>query len=315
MVTADNHSMAMVELTGYVARSHKESFDHFGKLFRGWNVPCLGLTVVGPYVTFYGIIFLGQWRIAALTPTLSCLRSACEGGDRRALCAAFHGASTLLRHIHDDVKHFVNTPPTPPLIDRRLPYISEVPKYPDENEKIRFKILRRHHNEQADRNLYIAQLETSDDEVIVKFTRHYSIELHDFCARRGHAPTILGFGSIPGGWYVTAMVYISSSMSPSQSSLRGRLRDKWDNDLRELVKAFHDEGLVHGDLREPNMVCSGEDVMLLDFDWGGRVGEASYPCAWLNPELLDGRESDNLRITKEDDNRILRNTLARFKDV
>ncbi|KAH9175131.1 hypothetical protein EDB89DRAFT_1848079, partial [Lactarius sanguifluus] len=59
-------------------------------------------------------------------------------------------------------------------------------------------------------------------------------------------------------------------------------------DLKALVKAFDDEDLVHGDLHEPNMICNGGDILLLDFDWGGQVGEASYPCAWLNPDLTDG---------------------------
>ena len=52
--------------------------------------------------------------------------------------------------------------------------------------------------------------------------------------------------------------------------------------------------------------------MLLDFDWGGPVGEASYPCTWLNPELTDGRESVDQEIAKDNDIRILENTLARF---
>ncbi|KAH9049253.1 hypothetical protein EDB83DRAFT_2631667 [Lactarius deliciosus] len=292
---ADNSSMAMVELAGYVARSHKESFDRYKDLFEGWNVPCLGMTVVGPFITFYGIVFLSrQWHIAALTPTLSCVASACEGRDRKALCAAFRSASILLNHICDDVKHVVETPPESPLTDHTLPYISELP---------------RRHRKQDDRNLYIAK--TSDDEeIVVKFTRQYSIKLHNFCAERGHAPTIRGFGRIPGGWYVIAMDYISSSTSPSKSLHPTHLRDKWKDDLKALVQAFHDEDLVHGDLRKPNMICNEEVIFLLDFDWGGQVGEASYPCAWLNLDLTDGREDIGLGITKDDDIRILRNTLA-----
>lgn len=74
-------SIPMVELTSYVAHSQRQSLDRHEALYKGWNVPCLGLTVVGktnssllfkvfsdakyilllgPYVTFYGIIFLGQ---------------------------------------------------------------------------------------------------------------------------------------------------------------------------------------------------------------------------------------------------------------
>ncbi|KAH8979285.1 hypothetical protein EDB86DRAFT_2814747 [Lactarius hatsudake] len=188
--------------------------------------------------------------------------------------------------------------------------VTELPKYPDseKNKKIQFQILMCHHNTQDHSNLYIAK--TSNKEIVVKFTHQYSIELHDFCAKHGHAPTILGFGSIPGGWYVIAMDYISVSTHPSISPLLGHLRNKWKDDLKALVQAFHDEDLVHSDLWKPNMICNGEDILLLDFDWGGQVGEALYPCAWLNPDLTDGQESISLGIIKDDDIRILQNTLA-----
>lgn len=55
--------------------------------------------------------------------------------------------------------------------------------------------------------------------------------------------------------------------------------------------------------------------MLIDFDWGGKAGEAFYPTLNLNDELLQGRTSDDLRITKEDDRRVLRNTLAKLMNM
>jgi hypothetical protein len=75
------------------------------------------------------------------------------------------------------------------------------------------------------------------------------------------------------------------------------------------VKSFHDNGLVHGDLREPNLICDGDKIMLVDFDWGGEDGKTSYPCGNLNPGLTDGRASTDGEITKDDDIRILGNTL------
>jgi len=41
--------------------------------------------------------------------------------------------------------------------------------------------------------------------------------------------------------------------------------------------------------------------MLIDFDWGGKEGEVSYPMLNLNAELLEDRVSGDLKITKEDD--------------
>ena len=68
----------------------------------------------GPYVTFYALIHFPnrQLRVVSLTPALSCVASAGEGDDRKALYAAFEGALVLLRHIDDDAKNFLNGPPT-----------------------------------------------------------------------------------------------------------------------------------------------------------------------------------------------------------
>ena len=103
----------------------------------------------------------------------------------------------------------------------------------------------------------------------MKLTHWYSIDLHAFCAKSGHAPGLLGFGPIPGGWFGIAMDYISMAVNPSQSHLLDDLHTKWTEDLQQLVKSFHNKNLVHGDLCVPNMICKEEQIMLVDFDWGG----------------------------------------------
>ena len=265
-------------------------------------------TMPGPYVAFHGVIFLGKFRTVSLTPMLSCMASGSEGKDREALYAAFSGALDLLHCIDKDVQHFKDITPTFPHADRKFPYISELPKNPATNEKLQFRILTRYPHMQDYRHLYIAEI--SGKEIIVKFTRRYSIELHAFCAERGHAPGILGFGPIPGGWFGIAMDYMSQSANPSLSPRLADLRNKWIGDLQELMNSFHENGLVHGDLREPNLICDGNKIMIVDFDWGGQAGMTSYPCGNLNPELTDGRTSDDGKITIADDIRTLGNTLG-----
>jgi Ser/Thr protein kinase RdoA (MazF antagonist) len=83
--------------------------------------------------------------------------------------------------------------------------------------------------------------------------------------------------------------------------------------LEALIKSFHDNGLIHGDLHEPNILCSGGEVMLIDFDGGGKVEEAYYPTAQLCLELTNGRDGDNPKITKADDTRVLGNTLKELQ--
>ncbi|KAI9447310.1 protein kinase subdomain-containing protein PKL/ccin9 [Lactarius psammicola] len=307
-----NIGSPMVDLATYATRSRELLMQHFNGVDNGWRTPFLGVTVIGPYVTFYAIIFLQQWRIVSLTHTLSCIASACEGNDRKSLYAAFTGALALLRRIDEDVTRFISAPPTIQHADPNFPYLSALPKYggaPD--EKVHFRILRPHPD---NRLLYIAEtLDLEKMQIIVKFTRSYSIALHAFCTGRGYAPSILGFGKIPGGWSVVAMEYIVSSVHPSRSPNLARLCNKWVDELQKLVQSFHEKGLVHGDLRESNILCDGEDVVLIDFDWGGRVGEAAYPFVRLSSELTNGRDSTDPKITKDDDRRVLHNTLEQLK--
>jgi hypothetical protein len=186
-------SIPLVELLGYVAHSHAEAWKRHPDLYLGWRVPCLGITVVGkrfsgslvvsdiiyispgPYIRFYAVILLRQLRVVSLTPALSCVASAGEGDDRKALYAAFSGALDLLRRIDADAPHLLNTPnksdKTPPL-DYRFPYITALPKYVDTSKFLRFRILGLHPDTQSlsNRLLYIAEGLDSKP-IVLKFTR------------------------------------------------------------------------------------------------------------------------------------------------
>jgi len=251
-----------------------------------------------------------------------------------ALYAAFSGALDLLSQIDEDAARImVKAPALTPIepADYKLPCISALPKYcggartPDENETetetVQFRMFLRHPDTQPDRLLYVAEISDESDHwqpeqiIIVKFTRTYSIELHAFCASRGHAPRILGFGHLPGGWSAVAMEHISPNVHPSRSPDLARLCDRWGDDLRQLMRSFHDSDFVHGDLRESNVLCDGERVVLIDFDWGGKVGVASYPTARLCSELRDGRQDTSPKITKDDDRRVLQNTLSELRKL
>ncbi|KAH9040101.1 hypothetical protein EDB85DRAFT_1837096, partial [Lactarius pseudohatsudake] len=119
----------------------------------------------------------------------------------------------------------------------------------------------------------------------------------------------LGYERLPGGWFAVAIEYIEPGTAITKSDLLTSNRDRWVKELEHLVSDFHAKNLVHGALRDANIICKGDSLMLIDFDWGGRVGEASYPTLELNPELLEDRTSDDLRITKDGDVRVLTKTL------
>jgi hypothetical protein len=198
--------------------------------------------------------------------------------------------------------------------DLKFPYILSLPRRGSRSyEEIQFQILGHHPDTQDYCHLFFAQTLDSNKTILVKFTQLYSLQLHEFCASHGQALTVLGFKEIPGGWSVMAMDYIDPPVHPSDLPNLSRLCDQWNDDLTNLVKAFHEVNLVHGDLRDPNILCNRDKVMLIDFDWGGKEGEAFYPLMRLNPELTHGRYDTSLKISKDDDLRVLQNMFSKLK--
>jgi len=48
--------------------------------------------------------------------------------------------------------------------------------------------------------------------------------------------------------------------------------------IREVVTQLHNQNMVHGDLRDTNIVVANDgSFMLIDFDWSGIEGQVRYP--------------------------------------
>jgi serine/threonine protein kinase len=230
-----------------------------------------------------------------------------------ALYSAFTAALVLQARIIQDVQRFlVNLPAEILANTRHFPAVSKLRKYPSSPEDyFTFEIRDCFPPRQFNCHLYFADTQSAAKQrVLIKFTRWYSIELHEFCANSGHAPQILAFQELPGGWFAVVMEYMKSGVPITDWSLDPAHRDRWITELQQLVDSFHDKGLVHGDLRDANIICKDRSMMLIDFDWSGKDGKVFYPTPDLHPELLRGRA--DLRITKEDDRRVLGHTLAKL---
>ena len=220
----------------------------------------------------------------------------------------------LRNSIIADINRHSNNPPSriPPGV-HRLPAISQLSKHGVSNEFVRFQIKEYFFDTwQSHRGLYIADMPEdtgSTSIILVKFSRTYSVDLHDYCFRAGHAPKLLAYEALPGGWYGIAMEFL-----PDTECLNATSATRFEVELTELVNGFHQQGWVHGDLRDANIRCRGDEFWVIDFDWGGKDGEVGYPATpYLNPELITGRTQDDLRIRKEDDLRMLRYTLDKHK--
>lgn len=257
---------------------------------------------------------LYETRVIGLTPALSCIQASGEGRDRITLYHAFMAASVLLAHIKKEARErYNNLPLAIPYRCRFFPAISRLPRLPTNSNSnsasnpLEFMISDTFPTKAPERYLYIAQT-TDGKEILVKFTKRYSTHLHLICAESGCAPALLGFQRLPGGFYAVAMEYIKDAV-PITDFEDEETRKKWLKLLKEVVDKFHSQNLVHGDLRNPNIICSSDRVAIIDYDWAGESGKTCYPPGQLNEELVAGRDSDDLTITIADDLRVLSRTL------
>ena len=308
-------------------------------IFLGWRLPALGLlirgamgyslaagvtepTIVsGPTISFHGLIMVDkQVRCAPLTDIFVCNdREVIR--NRESLYATFHAATVLLDSINEDVKKIIKSRPAAiPDYRRRFPDVESLCGFEGiegQQNRIYFQIARSLAATNAtERLLYVANKRDSDGKtdgtmIIVKFTKEYGKDLHYFCAQKGYAPKLLGFERLPGGWFGVAMEYFSLATTMTDSPLFRKLEETWTQKMISIVKDIHDNSYVHGDLRLPNFIIDGERLLLVDFDWGGKGGKATFPNARLQPVLRSNRQE--ILITKDRDKQVLADTIEYIK--
>ncbi|KAG2095110.1 uncharacterized protein F5147DRAFT_718816 [Suillus discolor] len=131
--------------------------------------------------------------------------------------------------------------------------------------------------------------DVAGSKICIKFVRHYSPEAHEFCASKGHAPKLIAYNPLPGGWNMVIMDVIDIdkdyfSQRPGSYRLLSEIavldRQPLKEAITSLIRELHDYngGYVHGDLRDTNFVVrNNKHFMLLDFDWAGPIQKTHYP--------------------------------------
>ncbi|KDR74140.1 hypothetical protein GALMADRAFT_251027 [Galerina marginata CBS 339.88] len=142
-----------------------------------------------------------------------------------------------------------------------------------------------------------------DASILVKFPvgSAYGRHVHEKLASLGLAPRLLGLCSTPigtayameflrpptdceGGWI--SLEELAHSLPSTATEYASSIRNKLD----EIVKAFEDNGFVHGDLRPNNLMIRMKNfrlvdvdadgsprLMVIDFDWANNEPYAVYP--------------------------------------
>jgi hypothetical protein len=120
--------------------------------------------------------------------------------------------------------------------------------------------------------------------VLVKLCATYNRHAHDLLAAQVPplAPKLHYFGEVQGGMKVVIMDFLTAKDAHHHFSIQA-LSPSVRADVEKAKDILHGAGLVFGDLRRPNiMVVSRKGSselggMLIDFDWCGEAGKATYP--------------------------------------
>lgn len=129
----------------------------------------------------------------------------------------------------------------------------------------------------ATTTIYIATLDNTEQEVIVKFTARYNEAAHRLLAEAQLAPMLHFCGLVVGNLYMIVMDRVEGKsawqLHEDGIPIPAILTTK-------AVQLLHEEDIVFGDLRSNNIiyVASEHRVVLIDFDWAGKNGESRYPA-------------------------------------
>ena len=131
-----------------------------------------------------------------------------------------------------------------------------------------------------DTRVFRAELKnTAGTRIYVKFTRRYSEAAHRAAYDAGYAPELLAVNDVYG-WYMVVMRDISSDYMTFWDLLDRTSRIAAMNEAKKAIGTIHAKGFVHGDVRDVNIMVhkhNSRDIKFVDWDWAGRIGEATYP--------------------------------------
>ena len=174
----------------------------------------------------------------------------------------------------------------------------------------------------------LTQVETPTENVFVKFAVEYNEDAHRLLAEQDPplAPALYFCARVIGDMYMVVMEYIPESRGrpigtfPSSFPLPQNLPELVKRDVSKALSLLHEQDLVFGDLREPNILYSSDSdggrVLLVDFDAVGRDGVARYPGllsptarsdTGAKPRMVMKQEHDSENLQK-----VLENLHCRF---
>jgi hypothetical protein len=235
------------------------------------------MSIVGPTLTIYGAVYLGDPGGILLDPLTPCLHLLMMPDDRQAMIRLASTLAALKRGLYELACCYSSQIVDPLPVDQRgYPYLSHASTFS-------FSYVR-----SLSRRVFLAivrgrEVRSNDvpeegTRVVVKFSPiGYCHKSYLALASYGYSPRVWSEFSLNPWWYITITDYIENAMPYVPSPER-------DSKLRHAVEILKTSGFVHGDLRSPNVltVPDSDRIFIIDFELAGRPDDNDTYPSFLN---------------------------------
>jgi hypothetical protein len=285
--------------------------------------PVLLFSITGSDLLVSGFVFADYVIQQTLTAQELLEDNTAHSSRILRLAKIFWAARRFLEGVPQHYQQVMQTSPLRAPADARFPYFIDL-KVQDHVYRLRY--LKRILPCEANRNIFLARIIavtainiareqcapaalSKRDLVVVKFSTRYGKHGHELLAKARLAPRIHYHGTLPGGILVTVMDYVRGQ-TLSKAYQNSPLPTAVELEVRRAIQILHDNDIVFGDLRLPNIMyvepstpkvtardissasasasSSGNkethQIMFVDFDWCAPAMVGRYPPT-LNEEI------------------------------
>ncbi|KAF8325050.1 uncharacterized protein EI90DRAFT_3129111 [Cantharellus anzutake] len=257
-------------------------------------LPCFILYLAGTHIGFAGALWTVYPHVQVLAPTLPLFYHASDV-NMHMQTARFLGATRkaifALNHYYKSELPQITVDPTV-----NFPYPTDFISL-DSGENCAFEYL-----SWLDHKRLLFSGTAGDKKIFIKFTHRYSKDAHLKCVALKCAPALEGFQDIPGGWHMVVMGLIGDDYHELRCS---DMKASFKSEIERKVTDLHQNEFVHGDIRTTNIMVRKDGkpgILLVDFDWAGKIGEVRYPMNVNDVEIKrpEGASDDQLIKAEHD---------------
>ncbi|PFH48308.1 hypothetical protein AMATHDRAFT_42357 [Amanita thiersii Skay4041] len=290
----NEHGEALNQVILYYAHFLSNVLDDFRHIYNlNTRFPSILMVDMGVYFGFYGAVWDGtRVRVEPLTPLFDLSTHLREINTRFAMAATLDALRVAVDSINAHYNLIEAKAKANPILPKAYdPDLQKARGYPfltsykdkDDEQEIHFMHSERLH---AEKLIFRAAIVNQPESDPLLSTSRRTPRLRQ-CVR------------ISAHWIGVIMDESKYEMLFGLS-LSGAEREKVRHKVMSAVRILHQEGFVHGDIRQSNNLIDVESlatddvrIHLIDLDWAGPIGAAKYPAdlnriTMRRPEGVEG---------------------------